>query len=147
MMMSIFLNVYSLHFLQFDPDLYVKGEGSAHANTSNLNDELGQVQFIFSDKTGTLTQNEMKFQAACIGTKTFTKEIIEDLLLKTTETRKSEIVPENLQISEVHYQMMFCVCLCNEVYPDVKDDSIVYRTESPDEVKSIVTVESTDGLS
>lgn len=33
-----------------------------NANTSNLNSDLSQVQIIFSDKTGTLTQNEMIFK-------------------------------------------------------------------------------------
>ena len=45
---------------------------AAVARTSSLNEELGQVQYIFSDKTGTLTENIMLFRRFSVGGAAFT---------------------------------------------------------------------------
>eukprot|EP00929_Paragymnodinium_shiwhaense_P057895 TRINITY_DN28999_c0_g1_i1.p1 TRINITY_DN28999_c0_g1~~TRINITY_DN28999_c0_g1_i1.p1 ORF type:complete len:1124 (-),score=243.24 TRINITY_DN28999_c0_g1_i1:240-3611(-) len=45
------------------------GAAAAMRNTSVV-EEMGQVSYIFSDKTGTLTANEMRFAFCCIGEET-----------------------------------------------------------------------------
>ena len=38
----------------------------AKARNSNLNEDLGKVEYVFSDKTGTLTSNEMQLREIAI---------------------------------------------------------------------------------
>ena len=38
----------------------------ANVRSSDLVEELGQIEFIFSDKTGTLTQNKMELTAVSV---------------------------------------------------------------------------------
>ncbi|KAF3162010.1 hypothetical protein TWF788_002186 [Orbilia oligospora] len=51
------------HILFFDRDMYdEKSDTPMEARTTTINEELGQIGFIFSDKTGTLTDNTMIFR-------------------------------------------------------------------------------------
>lgn len=64
---SLYVSIEIVKVLQtvfINQDLQMYHEESdmpAHARTSNLNEELGQVDTILSDKTGTLTCNSMEF--------------------------------------------------------------------------------------
>uniref|UniRef100_A0A674GA17 Phospholipid-transporting ATPase n=1 Tax=Taeniopygia guttata TaxID=59729 RepID=A0A674GA17_TAEGU len=59
-------------FINWDIDMYYpETDTPAMARTSNLNEELGQVKYLFSDKTGTLTCNIMNFKKCSIAGVTY----------------------------------------------------------------------------
>ncbi|KAM6413440.1 phospholipid-transporting ATPase IG [Rhynochetos jubatus] len=54
-------------FISWDKEMYDEDiKEGALVNTSDLNEELGQVEYVFTDKTGTLTENSMEFIECCI---------------------------------------------------------------------------------
>ena len=53
-------------------DLANKEEGIlCGVNTTTINEELGQVEYVLTDKTGTLTQNKMVLRGIHVGNKLF----------------------------------------------------------------------------
>ena len=59
-------------FISWDIDIYDQRQRvTTKVQTSTLNEELGQIKYIFSDKTGTLTKNFMKFKRVSIGLKQY----------------------------------------------------------------------------
>ncbi|KAI8541148.1 hypothetical protein RHMOL_Rhmol08G0039400 [Rhododendron molle] len=66
------VKVLQAMFINKDTHMYDEESGTpAQARTSNLNEELGQVDTILSDKTGTLTCNQMDFLKCSIAGKAY----------------------------------------------------------------------------
>ncbi|KAI3844926.1 hypothetical protein MKX03_019301 [Papaver bracteatum] len=62
------VKILQSQFINQDQQMYYEEtDKPARARTSNLNEELGQVNTILSDKTGTLTCNSMEFLKFSVG--------------------------------------------------------------------------------
>lgn len=62
---------------------FIEGDGKrmpgCTVRNSNLPEELGRIEYILTDKTGTLTQNEMSFKKLHLGSMLFGRDSLEDI--------------------------------------------------------------------
>uniref|UniRef100_A0A4W6FKR8 Phospholipid-transporting ATPase n=1 Tax=Lates calcarifer TaxID=8187 RepID=A0A4W6FKR8_LATCA len=126
-------------FINWDTDmLYEPTNTPAMARTSNLNEELGQVKYIFSDKTGTLTCNVMQFKKCTIA------GVAYGYVPFSSPTHSSEeagfndpSLLENLQSNHptaaVILEFMTMMAICHTAVPERTDGKITYQAASPDE--------------
>lgn len=119
-------------FINWDIDMYHEATDTpAMARTSNLNEELGQVKYIFTDKTGTLTRNIMEFKRCSIagiiyGTTTEDEEFNDPLLLENLHKHETS--------SKIR-EFLTLMAVCHTVVPETNgdDSNIIYQAASPDE--------------
>uniref|UniRef100_A0A674E7M5 Phospholipid-transporting ATPase n=1 Tax=Salmo trutta TaxID=8032 RepID=A0A674E7M5_SALTR len=94
--MQKFLGSY---FIMWDDEMFDEELGErAQVNTSDLNEELGQVEYVFTDKTGTLTENNMEFIECCVDGYVYVPDESEELFFRalclchTVQVKEEETV-------------------------------------------------------
>lgn len=147
---SLFVTVEGVkyyHAILINSDLdmyYEKTDTPAICRTSSLVEELGQIEYIFSDKTGTLTRNEMEFRQCSIGGIQYADEVPEDKRATESDPNSGGIwnfdkLRQNLKTHEnrmaIHH-FLALLAVCHTVIPEKRDEKpgeIKYQAASPDE--------------
>ncbi|XP_033107552.1 probable phospholipid-transporting ATPase IM [Anneissia japonica] len=148
------IRLFQSFWINWDVKMYYETKDcTAKARTTTLNEELGQIQYVFSDKTGTLTQNMMTFNKCSISGRKFGefKNKAGDIVPIDEDTPKVDFS------SNKYYEESFefydnslkagvdrgdrqtwlffrLLALCHTVMAEHGDDgSLTYQAQSPDE--------------
>ncbi|KAJ1116575.1 hypothetical protein NDU88_004785 [Pleurodeles waltl] len=145
--MQKFLGSY---FLTWDEEMFdeATGEGPL-VNTSDLNEELGQVEYVFTDKTGTLTENNMEFIECCIEGHIYVPHVICNGQI-LHDCAGIDMIDSSPGVGGKEREELFfrALCLCHTV--QVKEDDSIdglkkttqqYISSSPDEVALVEGVQ------
>ncbi|XP_078809658.1 phospholipid-transporting ATPase IA isoform X4 [Oryzias latipes] len=121
-------------FINWDTDmLYEPTNTPAMARTSNLNEELGQVKYIFSDKTGTLTCNVMQFKKCTVAGVAYGHSSQSSEEAGFNDPSLLENLQSNHPTAAVILDFMSMMAICHTAVPERIDGKILYQAASPDE--------------
>lgn len=147
-----------------------KGIPDTVVRTSTIPEDLGRIEYLLTDKTGTLTQNEMRLKKIHVGTVSYANDAMEEVaryvkqaFTNLEQDRKTEdalFEPSKMPIlsnpgtatrtrreigSRVR-DLVLALALCHNVTPtadEVDGEKVItYQASSPDEIAIVEFTES-----
>ncbi|CAL9097760.1 unnamed protein product [Musa textilis] len=137
-----------------DKNMFDEGsKTSFQCRALNINEDLGQIKYVFSDKTGTLTENKMEFLCASVGGVDYSggeeeaqsisvagKTLRPKMTVKTDpELMNVMMGGKGIEKAKQARDFFLALATCNTIVPILVDTAepslkvIDYQGESPDE--------------
>ncbi|XP_067949356.1 phospholipid-transporting ATPase IB-like [Watersipora subatra] len=137
-----FVKFVQAFYINWDQDMYyAEADCPAMVRTSNLNEELGQIKYIFSDKTGTLTRNVMEFKGCSIDGVIYRDDITEGEIIPLKELKKRAAKKVDKDTGKIK-DFLELLAVCHTVVPEKNDGDYIYRASSPDEAALVKGAQS-----
>ncbi|KAI9658036.1 MAG: putative aminophospholipid-translocase [Bathelium mastoideum] len=137
--------------------------------TSTIPEDLGRVEYLLTDKTGTLTQNEMELKKIHVGTVSYANDAMDEVasyirqafgqIASSDGAKTALFTPSSAFTSTTNSgtrtrreigarvrDVVLALALCHNVTPTVEEDhgerTTTYQASSPDEIAIVRWTES-----
>ncbi|BFZ62319.1 Putative aminophospholipid-translocase [Saitoella coloradoensis] len=103
--------------------------------TSTIPEDLGRVEYLLTDKTGTLTRNEMEMKRVHVGSVGFGEEDVNDVRSYVANQRNTTGGRGKREVGQKVRDVVLALALCHNVTPTTDADGFTtYQAASPDEI-------------